>query len=70
MKVDQHPFPTNIVEVSSRDISRTKSLTSKSAQNKGVVYPKVHATAADVKGKGYCLKKKTQSHTGPSRPVC
>jgi hypothetical protein len=34
MKIDQHPFPTNIVEVSSKDTSRVKLLTSDSAQNK------------------------------------
>jgi hypothetical protein len=28
MKIDQHPFPTNRVEVSSKDTSRTKLLTS------------------------------------------
>jgi hypothetical protein len=28
MKIDQHPFPTNIVEVSSKDTSQVKLLTS------------------------------------------
>jgi hypothetical protein len=41
MKIDQHPFPTNTVEVSSKDTSQVKLLTSDSAQNKGVVDPKV-----------------------------
>jgi hypothetical protein len=31
MKIDQHPFPTNIVEVSSKDTSCLKLLTSESA---------------------------------------
>jgi hypothetical protein len=52
MKIDQHPFPTNIVEVSSKDTSHVKLLTSESTQNKGVVDSKVQATIADVKGKG------------------
>jgi hypothetical protein len=41
MKIDQQPFSTNTVEVSSKDTSRIKLLTSESAQNKGVVDPKV-----------------------------
>jgi hypothetical protein len=55
MKMDQHPFPTNIVEVSSKDISRVKLLTSDSAQNKGAIDPKVQVTATNVKGKGLLL---------------
>jgi hypothetical protein len=57
MKIDQHPFPTNTVEVSSKDTSRVKLLTFDSAKNKGVVNPKVQVIVADVKGKGYYLKK-------------
>jgi hypothetical protein len=56
MKINQHPFPTNTVEVSSKDTSRVKLLTSDSAQNKGAVDPKVKVTAADVKGKGLLLE--------------
>jgi hypothetical protein len=57
MKIDQHPFPTNRVEVFSKDTSCVKLLTSESAQNKGVVDPKVQATVVDVKGKGLLLEK-------------
>jgi hypothetical protein len=57
MKIDQHPFPTNTVEVSSKDTSRVKLLTSDSAQNKGVVDPKVQVTTTDVKGKGLLLEE-------------
>jgi hypothetical protein len=57
MKIDQHPFPTNTVEVSSKDTSRVKLLTSESAQNKGVGDPQVQATAADVKGKEFRLEE-------------
>jgi hypothetical protein len=56
MKIDQHPFPTNTFEVSSKDTSQVKLLTSDSAQNKRVVDPKVQVTAADVKGKGLLLE--------------
>jgi hypothetical protein len=55
MNIDQQPFPTNTVEVSSKDTSHAKLLTSESAQNKRVVEPKVQVTAADVKGKGLLL---------------
>jgi hypothetical protein len=34
MKIDQRPFPTNTIEVSRKDMSRVKLLTSESAQNK------------------------------------
>jgi hypothetical protein len=57
MKIDQHPFPTDTVEVSSKDTSRVKLLTSELAQNKGIVDPKVQTTAADVKGKGLLLEE-------------
>jgi hypothetical protein len=66
MKIDQHPFPTNTVEVSSKDTSRIKLLTSESAQNKGAVDPKVQATAVDAKGKGLLLEEEDLK---PRRPV-
>jgi hypothetical protein len=56
MKIDQHPFPTNTVEVS-KDTSRVKLLTSESTQNKGSVDPKLQAIAANVKGKGLLLEE-------------
>jgi hypothetical protein len=57
MKIDQHPFPNNTVEVSSKDTPRVKLLTSDSAQNKGAADPKVQVTAADVKRKGLLLEE-------------
>jgi hypothetical protein len=66
MKIDQHPFPTNIVEVSSKDTSRVKLLTSDSAQNKGVVDPKVQVTVVDVKRKGLLLE---EEESKPRRPL-
>jgi hypothetical protein len=57
MKIDQHPVPTNTVEVSRKDTSHVKLLTSESAQNKRVVDPKVQATTADVKGKRFLLEE-------------
>jgi hypothetical protein len=66
MKIDEHHFPTNTVKVSSKDTSRTKLLTSESAQNKGAADPKVQATTADVKGKGLLLE---EEDIKPRRPV-
>jgi hypothetical protein len=66
MKINQHPFPINTVEVSRKDTSRVKLLTSDSTQNKGVVDPKVQVTTADVKGKGLLLE---EGDLKPRRPV-
>jgi hypothetical protein len=66
MKIDHHPFPTTTVEVSSKDTSRVKLLTSVSTQNKGAVDPNVQVTAADVKGKGLLLG---EGDLKPCRPV-
>jgi hypothetical protein len=66
MKIDQHSFPTNTVEVSSKDTSRVQLLTSGSTQNKGVVDPKVQVTAGDVKGKWLLLEER---YLKPHRPV-
>jgi hypothetical protein len=66
MKIDQHPFPTNMVEVSSKDTSQVKLLTSDSAQNKGAVDPKVQVTAVDVKRKWLLLE---EGDSKPHRPV-
>jgi hypothetical protein len=57
MKIDQHPFPTNTIEVSSEDTSRVKLLTSDSAQNKRAVDPKVQVTTTDVKGEVLLLEE-------------
>jgi hypothetical protein len=66
IKIDQHPFLTNTVEVSSKETSRIKLLTSDSAQNKGAVDPKVQVTDVDVKGKGLLLE---EGDLKPRRPV-
>jgi hypothetical protein len=66
MKIDQHPFPTNTVEVSSKDTSRVMVLTSDSAQNKGAVDPKVQVTATDVKGNRLLLE---EGGLKPRQPV-
>jgi hypothetical protein len=52
--------------VSSKDTSRVKLLTSDSAQNKGVVDPKVQVTVVDVKRKGLLLE---EEESKPRRPL-
>ena len=50
MKIDQHPFPTNMVDTG-RNSLQTKVLTSESAKQNGTVDPRNQATPEDVKGK-------------------
>jgi hypothetical protein len=57
MKIDEHPFPTNMVEVSSKDTLRVRLLTSDSAKKKVAFDPKAQVTVADVKGKGLLLEE-------------
>jgi hypothetical protein len=47
MKIDQHPFPTNVVEVN----GKAKVLTSQSAKASGAVDLEVQISAEEVKGK-------------------
>src|SRR5688572_10744121 len=56
MKIDQHPFPTNMVDVG-RNALQTKVLTSESAKRSGTVDPKNHPTVEDVKGKRWVEDK-------------
>jgi hypothetical protein len=65
-KIDLYPFPTCMVEVSSKGTSRVKLLTSDSAQDKRAVDPKVQVTAADARGKGLLLEERDSK---PRRPV-
>ena len=52
MKIDGHPFPTNMVDVGGkRNAFQTKVLTSQSAQESGAVDPKAQITADEAKGK-------------------
>jgi hypothetical protein len=46
MKIDGHPFPTNMVEVSDLDNNgKAKMLTSKKARRPGAVDPEVQVSA-------------------------
>ena len=52
MKIDGHPFPTNMVVVGGkRNALQTKVLTSQSAKESGTVDPKAQITADEAKGK-------------------
>jgi len=48
MKIDQHPFPTNLLDAK----EKTKVLTSEAAKRSASVDPQHQITAADAKGKG------------------
>ena len=53
MKIDGHPFATNIVDMArDKGSPQTKILTSSSAKRSGAVDPKVQIEADEVKGKG------------------
>ena len=47
MKIDQHPFPTNMLDAK----GKTKVLTSKVAKKSALVDPQHQITANDAKGK-------------------
>jgi len=52
MKIDQHPFPTNMVDIGGKkNALQTKLLMSQSAKESGAVDPKAQISADDVKGK-------------------
>ena len=53
MKIDGHPFATNMVDVArDKDSSQDKILTSSSTKRSGAVDPKAQIAADKVKGKG------------------
>ena len=53
MKIDQHPFATNMVDMAKdKSLPQAKILTSSSAKKSGAVDPRAHITADEVKGKG------------------
>ena len=53
MKIDRHPFATNMVDVAKdKGSPQAKILTSSSAKRSGAVDPKAQIAADEVKGKG------------------
>ena len=59
MKIDQHPFPTNMLDAK----GKTKVLTSEAAERSASVDPRHQITANDAKGKGLI-----QEGTSSGRP--
>ena len=52
MKIDEHPFPTNMVDVGGKkNALQTKVLTSQSAKESEAVDPKAQVSTNEVKGK-------------------
>jgi len=52
MKIDQHPFPTNMLDAK----GKTKVLTSEAAEKSASVDPQHQIAADDAKGKGLIQK--------------
>jgi len=59
MKIDQHPFPTNMLDAK----GKAKVLTSEAAERSASVDPQHQITTADAKGKGLI-----QEENNPGRP--
>ena len=68
MKIDGHPFATNMVDVARDEGSpQAKHLTSSSAKRSGAVDPKAQIAADEVKGKG--PMKSAERSSAPRRRV-
>ena len=68
MKIDQHPFATNMVDMArDKGPSQAKILTSSSAKKYGAVDPKAQITADEIKGKG--LQEEAERPSAPCRRV-
>ena len=68
MKIDGHPFATNMVDVARDEgSSQTKILMSSSAKKSGVVDSKAQIAADDVKGKS--PMKDAERSSAPHRRV-
>ena len=68
MKIDGHPFATNMVDVTRDEGSpQAKILTSSSAKKSGAVDPKAQIATDDVKGKG--PMKDAKHSSAPRRRV-
>ena len=68
MKIDGHPFATNMIDVAKdENSSQAKILTLLSAKRSGAVDPKAQIAADDVKGKGPI--KDAEHSSAPRRRV-
>jgi len=68
MKIDQHPFATNMVDVArDNNTPQAKILTSSSAKKSGAIDPKAQIAADEVKGKS--LQEDTKRSSAPRSRV-
>ena len=68
MKIDQHPFATNMVDMAKdKSLSQAKILMSSSAKKSGAVDPKAQITADEVEGKG--SQDEAENSSTPRRRV-
>jgi hypothetical protein len=68
MKIDQHPFATNMVDMAKeKNPPQAKILTSSSAKKSGAVGPKAQITSDEVKGKN--LQEEAERSSAPRRHV-
>ena len=68
MKIDGHPFATNMVDMAGDEGSpQAKILTSSSARKSGAVDPKVQIAADEIKEKG--LQDEAERSSAPRRCV-
>ena len=68
MKIVQHPFATNMVDVArAKGSPQAKILTSSSAKRSGAVDPKAQIAADEVKGKGQ--QDEAECSSAPRRRV-
>ena len=68
MKIDQHPFATNMVDVTKeKSLPQAKILTSSLAKKSGTVDPKAQITTDEIKGKSLQVEAKRSS--APRRRV-
>ena len=68
MKIDQHLFAANMVDMAKeKSLPQTKILTSSSAKKSGAVDPKAQIAADEVKGK--CPIKDAKRSSAPRRRV-
>jgi hypothetical protein len=58
MKIDQHPFATNMVDMAKeKSLLQTKILTSSSAKKSGAIDPKAQIAADEVSKGRICRKR-------------
>ena len=68
MKIDQHPFSANMVDIGKeKNLPQTKVLTLQSAKRSGTIDPKAQITADEINGEE--LQEEAECSTEPRRRV-